>query len=281
MDPLRLLVDPLAYPFMVNGLLETALLAVAAGLVGPFVVHRNLTFFAHALAHTVFPALVLAAVLRASPTLGAALGALVTVAAVFGLRRASPEVRDDSAVGITFIGLFALGVVLVGLLRVRSANVAAAVTGNLLGVGPAELATSALLVLALLAAFALLHRPLVLSTFDPLAARALGLPVALLDLVLLAMVAGTAIVGVGAVGVILPVAVLVTPAATAQFWGGPLGRTMLVAALAAGVAGVAGLYIAYYLPVAPAAVLVLALGACFAASALLGPRGLLGRRRTG
>lgn len=269
------LLEPLAYPFMTYGLAETVLLAIAAGLVGPFVVHRNLTFFAHALSHTIFPFLVLAAAFRVSPALGAALGALVTVAFVYALQRSSPEVRDDSAVGITFMGLFALGVVLVGLLRVRSRDVGAAVIGNLLGVGLLELATSGLLVLALLVALALVRRPLVLSTFDPLAARALGLPVALLDLLLLVMVAGTVIVGASVVGVILTVAILVTPAATARFWGGALNREIAVSVLVAAFAGAAGLYTAYYVAVAPAAAIVLTLGACFVASALVGPRGVL------
>jgi manganese/iron transport system permease protein len=242
--------------------------------VGPFVVHRNLTFFAHAITHTIFPALVLAAALQVNLMLGAAVGAAATVVLVFGLRRASPEVRDDSAVGITFIGLFALGVVLVGLLRVRSRDVGAAVTGNLLGVGPTELLTSGLLVLGLLVGITLLYRPLVLTTFDPLAARVLGLPVAAIDLVLLAMVAGTTIVSVSVVGVILTVAVLVTPAAAAHFWGGTLVWTMVAATVVMAVAGTVGLYVAYYAPIAPAAVIVLALAGCFVLSAVFGPRGL-------
>jgi manganese/iron transport system permease protein len=262
------LLDPLAYPFMRSGLLEVALLAVMAGVVGPFVVHRNLTFFAHALAHTIFPALVLAAALRLNPALGAALGAAVTVALVFGLRRASAAVHDDSAVGITFIGLFALGVVLVGLLRVRTPDVAAAVTGNLLGIGPTELLASGALLLALLATVAVLFRPLVLGTFDPTAARALGLPVAARELVVRAMVAGTKIVGGGLVGVVLTGGGRVPPAAPARLWGGPLRRTMLVGAGVALLAGVIGLYVAYYVPIAPAAVLVLALGGCFGVSLL-------------
>lgn len=99
---------------------------------------------------------------------------------------------------------------------------------------------------------------------------------ALLDVVLLAMVAGTVIVSVSVVGVILTVAVLVTPAAAARFWGGPLRRTMLVAGLVAALAGALGLYAAYYVAVAPEAIIVLTLGACFGLSGLLGPRGLLG-----
>jgi manganese/iron transport system permease protein len=275
-----LLVEPLGYPFMRDGLLAVLLLGVAMAIVGPFVVHRNLTFFAHALAHTVFPALVLAAALRLTPTLGAAAGAALTVLLVLGLRRSSTEVRDDSAVGIVFIGLFALGVVLVGLLRVRARDVGAAVSGNVLGIGPSELLASAGLVVALVITLGLMHRPLILATFDPQAARALGLPLGFLDLVLLGMVAGTTVVSVNVVGVILTVAVLVTPAATASLWGATLGRTMVVAGGVAALAGAVGLYVAYYVPVAPAATIVLVLGGCYTVSALVAPRGPFRRPRT-
>lgn len=276
---MTVLLDPLQYPFMQRGLAEVLLLAAASGLVGAFVVQRNLTFLAHALSHTIFPALVLATVLRIDLLLGALGGAVLTLGLVFGLRRRS-DVGDDSAVGIVFVGLFALGVVLVGLFRVRSRDVGAALVGNVLGVGPADLALSAGLVVGLAAAVGLLYRPLVLATFDPLAARALGLPVALLDLALTAMAAATVIVSVQVVGVILTVAVLVTPAATARLWAGRLPRIMLLAAGLGALSGALGLYVAYYVPIAPASIIVLVLSGLFGASALLAPRGLLARRRS-
>jgi ABC-type Mn2+/Zn2+ transport system permease subunit len=95
--------------------------------------------------------------------------------------------------------------------------------------------------------------------------------------VLLAMVAGTAVVSVDVAGVILTVAVLVTPAATASLWRTTLGRTMLLAGLVATLAGAVGLYAAYYVKVAPAAAIVLALGACFGLSTVLAPRGPLAK----
>src|ERR1700730_11652679 len=111
--PFDLALNPLRYPFMRTGLLEVLMLGVACGVIGPFVVQRQLTFFGHALSHTIFPALVLAAVLRVNPLLAASLGAALTVGLVFRLqhRRA---VGQDSAVGTIMVGLFALGVVLVG-----------------------------------------------------------------------------------------------------------------------------------------------------------------------
>jgi manganese/iron transport system permease protein len=275
--PLALLLDPLGAPFMRNGLLEVLLLGAACGPIGAFVVQRNLTFLAHALSHTIFPALVLAAILRLDPLIGAVAGAALTLAIVLGLRR-RPDVGEDSAVGIAFVGLFALGVVLVGLFRIRSRDVGAALVGNLLGIGPTDLALSLGLVFVLAAALGLLYRPLVLVSFDRISALALGLPVALLDLVLLVLVAGTTIVGVQVVGVILTIAALVTPAATARLWARRLPRIMVLAAALGALAGLAGLYVAYYVPVAPAGVIVLVLSAAFGLSALFAPRGVLRRR---
>src|SRR3984893_8616325 len=208
----EVVLDPLRYPFMRSGLLEVLLLGAACALVGPFVVQRKLTFFGHALSHTIFPALVLAAVLGVNPLLAAALGAALTVGLVFRLERRR-NVGQDSAVGTIMVGLFALGVVLVGWFRVRSPDVGAAVVGNLLGIGTTDLAVSTALVLVLAVSTRLLYRPLVLVSFDRLGARALGLPVPPLDLLLLAAIAATAVVSVKVVGVILTVAMLVTPAA--------------------------------------------------------------------
>lgn len=270
-NPFTLLLDPLAEPFMRNGLLEVLLLGAACGPIGAFVVQRNLTFLAHALSHTLFPALVLAAILRLDPLVGAIFGAALTLAIVFGLRR-RPDVGEDSAVGIAFVGLFALGVVLVGLFRLRARDVGAALVGNLLGIGPTDLALSAGLVIVLAAALGLLYRPLVLTSFDRVSALALGLPVALLDLVLLVLVAGTTIVGVQVVGVILTVAALVTPAATARLWVRRLPRIMLLAAALGALAGLVGLYVAYYVPVSPAGIIVLVLSSAFGLSVLIAPR---------
>jgi manganese/iron transport system permease protein len=268
------LLGPLGYPFMLRGLLEALLLGAACGLVGIFVVQRNLTFFAHALSHTVFPALVLATVLRVDLALGALVGTVVTLALILGLQR-QRGVGEDSAVGIVFIGLLALGVVLVGLFRVRSRDVGAALVGNILGVGEGDLLLGAGLLLGLGVAVGALYRPLLLASFDRLSARALGLPLGLLDLILLAMVASTAVVSVKVVGIILTVAVLVTPAAAARLWARRVPTIMLLSAALGALAGASGLYVAYYVPIAPAAIIVLVLSALFAVSVLFAPRGVL------
>ncbi len=270
--PLAAVLDPPRYAFMRNGLLEVLLLGTVCGLVGPFVVQRKLTFFGHALSRTIFLALVLAAVLRISALLAAALGVAPTVGLVFHWQRRR-DVGQDSAVGTILVGLFALGVVLVGWFRVRSADVGAAVIGNLLGIGTDDPLVSAALVAVLGVTLGTLYRPLVLVAFDRLGAQALALPVALVDLTLLATIAATAVLSVKAVGVILTVAMLVTPAAAARLWSAHLPRIMVLTGFFGALAGTLGLYAAYYVPIAPAAVVVVTLGALFLVSVLIAPRG--------
>ncbi len=250
------------------GLVEVLLLGIASGLVGVFVVQRQLTFFAHALAHTIFPAVVLASVWRIDLTIGALVGAALTLLLVSRLQRLR-DVGQSSAVGVVLVVLFSLGVVLVGVFRVPSADVGASLIGDVLGASPADVALSAVLVGALALALGLLFWPIVLSAFDPGSARALGLPVALLHFIILAMVAATAIVSVRVVGVILTVAVLVVPAATALRWTRRVRPAMLLAGSVGAGSGVVGLYTAYYVPIAPAAVVVLFLSTSFVLSTLL------------
>lgn len=247
---------------MRSGVAEVLLLGIACGLIGPFILQRNLTFFSHALSHTIFPGLVLATVFGISPHIAAAVGALLTVILVLQLQRRR-HVGDDSAVGVVFVGLFAAGVVLVGVLRLKAPDVNAAVVGNLLGISTADLIVSGALVLALGLTVALLYRPLVLASFDRLGAQALALPLGLLDFAILAAVATTAVVSVKVVGVILTVAVLVIPAAAARRLSSSLPRVMALSAVFMWLAGAFGLYSAYYLRIAPAAIVVLVLAGVF------------------
>jgi ABC-type Mn2+/Zn2+ transport system permease subunit len=271
------LTEPLQYPFVRYGLIEVVLLGIASGLVGVFVVQRQLTFFSHALSHTIFPALVLAAALRVDLTIGALVGSAVTIALIWGLQRRD-DVGHSGAVGVVLIAFFALGVVLVGAYRVRSADVGATLVGNVLGASSADVLLSAGLVVALIVVLRVLFWPLVFSSFDPGSAKGLGLPIALLEIVLLVMVASLAIVGVRVAGVILTTALVVVPAASALRWTRRLRPAMILAGAIGVAAGLVGLMISYYSPVAPAAIMVLALTGIFALSIAFGQSGLLRRR---
>jgi manganese/iron transport system permease protein len=216
---------------------------------------RKLTFFGHALSHTVFPGIVLATVLQVYPLFGALVAAALTVALVSFLMRRS-DVGDDSAVGIVFIGLFAFGVMLVGIFRIRSATIGDALVGNVLGIGTADLVTTAVLVVLAVGTLVGTYHAQVMTAFNRTGALALGLPVAMLDALLLGLVATTAIVAVQVVGVIMTVAMLVTPAVIVRPWVDTVPRMMILSAGVSGIAGVIGLYVAFYLPIAPSALIV-------------------------
>ena len=155
------------------GLLEVILLGIASGLVGVFVVQRQLTFFAHALSHTIFPAVVLAAALQLDLTIGALVGAGLTVTLIYGLGRRS-EVGHAGAVGVVLIALFALGVVLVGLSASSHPRWAPPWWATWLGSHQGDLLLSAFVVVLLAVVMRLLFWPLVFTSFDPAAAKGAG-----------------------------------------------------------------------------------------------------------
>ncbi len=274
---LQRIVEPLQYEFMRNGLAQVVLLGIAAGTVGAFVFLRGLTFFAHALSHTVFPGLVAALALGINPLLGGAAAALLTALVVGALTRRR-HVAHDSAIAIAFITLFALGVIMVGLARTRSTSLGQLLVGNILAVGREDLLLTGGVTLLALAVLALCYKELLLASFDPTVARALGLPLGRLDLLLLLLIALTAVVAVRAVGVILVVAMLVTPAATARLLANRLPAMMALGALIAAASGIVGLYAADLFQVAPGGTIVVTATLVFAVVWLLSPRGALAGR---
>lgn len=256
------LVDPLRYEFVRNGLIAVALLGLTAGIIGAFVFVRGLTFFAHALGHTVFPGVMVALLLGQNLLIGGVLGALATVALVSLLGRVR-HVAQDSAIGIVYVSLFSLGVILLSGARLLNANVGAVLVGNVLGIGTEDLIITAILAgLVALGGF-LFYKELVLAAFDRVQARAIGLPVTGLDLLLLLLIACTSVVGTRAVGVLLVVSMLVIPPATARLLTDRLPRMMALGALFGALAGVVGLYLANYILVSSGGLIVLVASGLF------------------
>lgn len=273
------LVEPLAYPFMVRGLLAALIVGIVCPVLGTYVVLRGMAFLGDALAHIMLPGVVIAFLLGWPLGLGAlvaGIGAALLIGAIS--RRA--DIREDAAIGVVFAGAFALGIALLSLQRSYAVDLAHLLFGNLLGVGAADLWLEAALGLAvLLTVFAFYKEFLVLS-FDPVLAATLRLPVAFLQSLLLVLVAVVIVVSIRAVGVALVLAMLVTPASAAYLLTRRLPGMMLAGAAIGAGSAVAGLYLSYYANLAsgPAIVLVettlfLLVLAVSPRRKLLGPRG--------
>ncbi len=275
---MELILEPLAYPFFVRALVAAILVGTVCSVVGTYVVLRGLAFIGDAIGHAAFPGVVIAFLLQVPFYLGAAVAAVSTALAIgFVTRRTT--LRPDTTIGVLFAGTFALGIFLFSAIEGYVADLFSFLVGNILFISIGDLVGLLILGGLILAAVALLWKELLYSTFDPLGAAASGLPVGRLEYLLLILVALTIVVSVQAVGIILVVAMLVTPAATAQLLTSRFARLMGMA-VAFGVGGaVVGLYLSYWLDVASGASIVLVETALFVFVLAFNPRGGLLRRR--
>jgi manganese/iron transport system permease protein len=269
---------PLAYPFFVRALLASVLVGTVCAVVGTYVVLKGLAFIGDAISHAAFPGVVAAFLFHGSFYLGAGVAAVATALAI-GFVSRHARIRMDTAVGVLFAGTFALGIFLFSTIHGYVADLFGFLFGNVLAISAADLVGLALLGGFVLGCVVLFWKELLYSTFDPLGARASGLPVAPLEYLFLALVALTIVVSLQAVGIILVVAMLVTPAATAQLLTVRFAVMMQCAVLVGIGAAVVGLYLSYWLDVASGATIVLVETAAFLLALVLGPRSGLRRRR--
>jgi manganese/iron transport system permease protein len=260
---LGLLLDPLAYDFFLRALVAAALVGLACAVVGTFMVLRGFAFMGDALSHAAFPGVVVAYLLRGPFYLGAAVAAVATALAIGWVSRRG-GLRSDTAIGVLFAGMFALGVFLFSLIPNYVGDLFGFLFGEVLGIGVGDLIALVLLTAGVLAVVAVLWKELLYSTFDPLGAAASGLPVERLDYLFLALIALTIVVSIQSVGIILVVAMLVTPAATAQLVTRSFGRLVATSAGIGVLAPIVGLYLSFWMNSASGATIVLVETAGFA-----------------
>lgn len=265
---MRWLTDPLALPFMQRALLATLLLAVAAGLLGTWIVLRRLAFFAHAVGTATFPGLVVAGPWGIAPPL-AALGAGLGFAGLLSRMTRRGPTTADVATGLLLTAALALGAILASDVYASGAGVDRLLFGTLLGLGDGDVALAAAAALAALAATAALARTWLATGFDPAGAEALGVRSARGDWLLLALLAVTVVAVLPAVGALLVSTLLVVPAATARLLTSSLGALLAGAVGLAALEGVGGLLLAYHLDLPPGPAIAVIGGGGFALAALV------------
>lgn len=269
------LAEPWGYDFMVRALVVAVLVSVVAAALSAWVVHIGWSLLGDAVSHAVVPGVAIAYLLGLPFALGALAFALGSVALIRGVGARS-RIKEDAAIGVVFSTLFALGLVLISAFP-SQVDLGHILFGNLLGIADGDLAQVA--ILAALAGAVIVWRRdrFTWFAFDRAHMASLGRSPRRESAVMLAVLAVTAVAALQAVGVILVVAALVTPGATAHLLANRMDRILLIApALAAG-AAVAGLYLAYYADVSPAGAIVLVHGLLFVLALVLGRHGLRAR----
>ena len=276
---LTLLLDPMSYVFMQRGLAAAILVGIVCAVMGAFVVLRGLAFIGDAVSHAAFPGLVIAYLLGIPLYIGGAVAAVGTALAIGAVARRG-ALRFDTAVGVLFAGTFAFGILLFSTIQNYVADLFGYLLGNVLGITFADIVQIAILGGVVLVIVTVLRKELLYASFDPTGAAASGLPVVLLDYLLLGLVGVTIVVSIQAVGIIMVVAMLVTPAATGQLLVDKFWDLVKIAVGVAVVAAVTGLYLSFYLNVASGASIVLVETLLFGLALLFSPKsGWVSRRR--
>ncbi|MDI9439802.1 MAG: metal ABC transporter permease [Limnochordia bacterium] len=253
---LELILEPFQYAFMVRAFVGVGLIAVVAAVIGTFVVLKGLAFMGDAIAHTAFTGIALGLLLGIGIHLSALFFALLTALGVVLLTRVS-NVRNDTALAILFTGVFALGIVLLSTSPGFVGDLNSLLLGSVLAMQSREIALIGGFALLLLAVLVLFFSRFVLVSFDPIGAEAAGFPVVAFQSLLLALIAVAIVISIQAVGVILVVALLITPPATAGLLTKGLKLQMVLAAAFGLASSVLGLYISYFWGAPPGATVVL------------------------
>jgi manganese/iron transport system permease protein len=270
---LDLLLSPLQYGFMVRGLLAAIMVGAVCAVLGTYVVLRGMAFFGDALAHAVLPGVAVAYLIGGPDGplfLGGLIAGILTALGI-GMISRSGQIREDTAIGVLFAAMFALGVALISTARNFSMDLTHFLFGNVLGVSTRDLVLTVLfggLVIVLVLAF---YKELLVISFDPVLASILRLPAQFFRYLLLVMLAVTVVIALQTVGVALMVAMLVTPAATASLLTRRLFSMMIVAAVIGALSAVIGLYLSYYVSVASGAAIVLVCTGFFLLALLFAP----------
>ncbi len=258
----ELLVQPLSYEFMQRALVAVLLIGAISGVIGCFVVVRGMSFFGDALSHSILPGVAVAYIFRADLFLGGLVAGVVTALGI-GWLTGRGRLREDTAIGVVFVGMFALGIVIISSAGSYSVDLTHILFGNVLGVRPADLLVMAGCGVVVIGTIALFYKELLTQSFDPTLMLTLRLPGEALRLLLLVLIAVTIVASLQTVGIALMLAMLITPAATAQLLVKRMHLMMGVAALIGMVSGVIGLYLSWHLDVASGAAIVLTSTALF------------------
>jgi manganese/iron transport system permease protein len=265
------LLHPLTLGFMQRALLASVMVGALTALVGSYVVLKGLAFIGDAISHAAFPGIVVAFMLKLPIYPGAIVAALLTALGVGWVSRRA-ALRLDTSIGVLFAGAFAAGVLLISTIKGYVGDLMSFLFGNVLAVTTSDLVIVAVLSLLVVLALAATYKEMLFATFDPLGAQAAGYPVGLLEYGLLVLVALAIAVSIQVVGIILVVAMLVTPAATAQLLTKRFGDLLVLAVVLSVLESIVGLFLSFYGNWASGATIVLVQTAVFGVVLLASPR---------
>lgn len=264
------LLEPFQYTFMTDALFVGALVGAVCAVLSCFLVLKGWSLMGDAISHAVLPGVVGAYLLGLPIAIGAFASGLLCAVSI-GWIKANSRIKEDTVMGIVFTGLFALGLVMFTKVE-TDAHLNHILFGNILGIERADMIQSVIAAVITLTIVLLLRKDLLLFCFDPAHARAIGLRTGLLYYLLFSLLAGTIVASLQAVGIILVVAMLVTPGCIAHLLTDRFDRMLIIAVCSSVFASVAGVYASFFLNGSTGACIVLAQAMLFALAFVFAPK---------
>lgn len=264
------LLEPFQFDFMLQAFAIGSLVAAVSAVLSCFLVLRGWSLMGDAISHAVLPGIVLAYIAGVPLALGAFASGL-TCAVSTGWIKNNSRIKEDTVMGVVFTGMFAFGLVLFSKTP-SELHLDHILFGNILGITPAQMWETGVLSGIVLATLLLLRRDLLLVSFDPSHARALGRPVKALTYLLLVLLSLAIVAAMKAAGLILVIAMLITPGATALLLTKRFDRMLLIAVALAVGSSIAGIYVSFFAAASPAACIVLVQALAFITTLFLPSR---------
>jgi manganese/iron transport system permease protein len=261
-----LILEPLTYPLLARSMEAAIIVGIISGVLGTYVVVRGMAFFGDALAHAILPGVAFMYQRtngRTDDLFWGGLAAGILSALGIGLLTRHEKIKEDTAIGVVFAASFALGIAMISRIDNYAGDLTHILFGQILGVSQSDLNLIRLFGLGVLVVVALCYKEFMIISFDPTLARTLRMPTELFRLLLLVLIAVTIVVSLQTVGIALMVALLVTPAATANLMTRRLLPMMLVSALIGAASSIIGFYVSYHQDIATGPAIVLTATAIF------------------
>ena len=244
LSPVQLLLDPLSHEFMRRALMVSALVGGVCGLLSCYMTLKGWALMGDAVSHAVMPGVVVAYALGFPFSVGAFVFGVGSVALI-GFVKQKSRIKEDTVIGVVFTGFFALGIVLVSKIK-SNIDLMHILFGSPLGISENDVSQTLLISIIVVSILLIFRRDLMLYCFDATHARSIGINTGLLHYLLLSLLSLSAVVGLQTVGIILVVAMLITPGATAYLLTDRFDRMALLAVLSSVISSLLGVYISYW-----------------------------------
>lgn len=271
----KYLLEPVQYEFIQRALIASITIGISCGLIGTYIMLRRMSLIGDALAHAVLPGVVVSFMVAGKSEIALFIGAVVSgivTVLLIGFVNRNSKIKEDTSIGIIFTGAFALGILLVSQLKQVHIDLSSYLFGDVLGVSTGDITLSLIIMVVIILCILLFYKQLLLTSFDPTMALTIGISTTIVHYMLMTLLSMSIVAGLQSVGVILIIAMLITPPATAYLLSNNLKKILFLSPMFGTISAVAGLYLSYHFNFASGASIVLVAVALFLLAFLFSPK---------